>query len=110
MRPIPNFSGLMEEARQVSTHICNVSVDPLPFPNQSFTAVLLNEVLEHLVYSPVLLLKEIRRVLMPGGRLYLTTPHPAVLPKLVRLSLCKNNEPNLEVFLPKTRPSLSKGP
>jgi len=109
MLPIPNFSGLMDEARQVSTYICNVSVDPLPFPNQRFTAVLLNEVLEHLVYSPMLLLKEIRRVLVPGGRLYLTTPHPAVLSKLVRLALGKNNEPHLEVFMTENDPYLYKG-
>ena len=109
MCPIPNFSGLMEEARQVSTQICNVSVDPLPFPNESFAAVLLNEVLEHLVYSPVLLLKEIRRVLIPGGRLYLTTPHPAALSKLLRLALGKNNEPYLEVFMTENDPYLHKG-
>jgi ubiquinone/menaquinone biosynthesis C-methylase UbiE len=39
--------------------------------------VLLTEVLEHFNYDPLVPLQEIRRVLKPGGRLFLTTPNIA---------------------------------
>lgn len=46
-----------------------------PFPSRSFDVVVLVEVLEH-VMAKENLLREIWRVLGPGGRLYLTTPNP----------------------------------
>src|SRR3546814_8619033 len=45
----------------------------LPFPDQSFEAVICSEVLEH-VPDPRLVLDEIARVLKPGGCLLLTVP------------------------------------
>jgi ubiquinone/menaquinone biosynthesis C-methylase UbiE len=44
------------------------------FPDDSFDAVLLGEVLEHQL-DPGKLLDEARRVLRPGGRIVLTTPY-----------------------------------
>jgi 2-polyprenyl-3-methyl-5-hydroxy-6-metoxy-1,4-benzoquinol methylase len=97
--PIPNFSALAIPERQIDSKVCNASVDELPYKSAAFDAVLLNEVLEHLLYPPTLLFNEIRRVLKPGGRLYLTTPNPAALSKLLRLARGKNNEPFLDVFM-----------
>ncbi len=97
--PIPNFSGLAIPERKIKCSLFNAAVDTLPFENDTFEAVLLNEVLEHLLYPPTQLFNEIRRVMKPGGRLYLTTPNPAALSKLVRLALGKNNEPFLENFM-----------
>jgi SAM-dependent methyltransferase len=54
---------------------CNVEQQALPFPDQSFDAVLLCEVFEHLRLNPVRTMQEIRRVVRPGGFLYLTTPN-----------------------------------
>jgi SAM-dependent methyltransferase len=45
----------------------------LPFSDGAFNTVLCTEVLEHL-HTPSLALKEMRRVLAPGGKLILTTP------------------------------------
>jgi len=45
----------------------------LPFQSESFDVVLCSELMEH-VTEPTLLLTEINRILVPGGRLILTTP------------------------------------
>jgi SAM-dependent methyltransferase len=59
----------------------NVSADfgrPLPFRDESTDAVLFLNLLEHL-YEPGLLLREIRRVLKPGGRAVGYVPFLALL-------------------------------
>jgi len=44
-----------------------------PFPDHSFDSVITSQVLEH-VFTPDLFLKEINRVLKPGGKLLLSVP------------------------------------
>jgi SAM-dependent methyltransferase len=46
---------------------------PLPFDDQRFEEVLCQDVLEHLDYPPVL--GEVHRVLRPGGRAVIRSPH-----------------------------------
>ncbi len=45
----------------------------LPFRDQSFDCVISSQVIEHIPFDEVLF-SEMRRVLMPGGRLILGTP------------------------------------
>jgi SAM-dependent methyltransferase len=52
----------------------NASIYDLPFPDETFDAVLLSEILEH-VDRDVEALREVRRVLKPGGLALLTVPH-----------------------------------
>jgi SAM-dependent methyltransferase len=56
--------------RNVSLH----DVDqPLPFPDASFDGVVLKDLLEH-VADPVAVVRETRRVLRPGGRVFASSP------------------------------------
>jgi len=47
----------------------------LPFKDKSFSIVLMTEIFEHLNFSPLYLLNEVRRVLKNDGYLILTTPN-----------------------------------
>jgi SAM-dependent methyltransferase len=55
----------------------DVETHPFPHGDGSFDLVLFCEVIEHLVADPVHAVREIHRVLQPGGRLVLTTPNVA---------------------------------
>lgn len=50
----------------------------LPFADATFEVAVMNHVLEH-VPEPLRLLREVHRVLVPGGRFYVETPGPRSL-------------------------------
>ena len=52
--------------------------ESIPYPDGSFDLVMLDNVLEHVTDRP-LTLREVRRVLKPGGLLYMVTPKPFAL-------------------------------
>jgi len=108
--PIPEFSSLRIPERNVECAIYNACTDTLPFPDESFDAVLLSEVLEHLMYSPLPMFREIRRVLRPGGILLLSTPNPAGLGKLIGLARGRAMlEPHIEQLLAEDQAYEHKG-
>jgi SAM-dependent methyltransferase len=53
----------------------DIETERFPFEDGSFDTVLFFEVLEHLRINPLHTLRELARVLKPGGRLILTTPN-----------------------------------
>jgi len=58
----------------IPTRVADIGVPPLPWPDASWDWVLLLDVLEHLV-DPAQALREVRRLLRPGGRLVLNLPN-----------------------------------
>jgi SAM-dependent methyltransferase len=76
----PNWSGIdgspdaVERGRQRGRDISLGDVDtPLPFVDESFDGVVLKDLLEH-VDDPVALVREARRVLVPGGTVFASSP------------------------------------
>ncbi len=68
-------------------------------PNDSFDVVLFGEVFEHILNHPEDLLRELHRVLAPGGMLILTTPNPSTLANAFRTLLDKHSIWGTDVFL-----------
>jgi SAM-dependent methyltransferase len=54
-----------------STYVCDLSA--IPVPDAHFDAILFNQVMEHLP-EPLNVLRELHRVLKPGGRMICTAP------------------------------------
>lgn len=54
---------------------CDIETDKLPFTDNTFDIVLMMQVMEHLGRDPVWALKEIKRVLKPGGVFIMSTPN-----------------------------------
>jgi len=57
----------------------------LPYPDESFDAVVMCEVLEHLNFNPLPVLQEINRVLKKDGYLYIAMPNQASLDNRLKL-------------------------
>ncbi len=64
----------LAENRGRGASVARSYIDPLPFPNAAFDKIIFSEVLEHLP-DDWGGLNEIKRVLKPGGLLFLTVPN-----------------------------------
>lgn len=64
----------LAEERGVKIQVLQGFGEKLPFANESFDFVNMAEVIEH-VQSPITVMSEVRRVLKPGGRVYLSVPN-----------------------------------
>jgi SAM-dependent methyltransferase len=64
----------VEAARSRGREVLRIEPgEPLPFEDASFDGVVLKDVLEH-VEDPVALVREVRRLLRPGGRVFASSP------------------------------------
>ncbi len=72
--PAPQVSDLAQRLA-VSSASCDIEREPLPFADDTFDEVMFNEVFEHLRIDLLFTISELRRVLKPGGRLWLSTPN-----------------------------------
>jgi SAM-dependent methyltransferase len=64
----------LDKAKLPGVDVCHdITHVPLPFASNSCTEVFCKDVLEHLDYVPVL--RDIHRILQPGGRVTIQVPH-----------------------------------
>lgn len=68
------FAGAVERLG-VDVQTCDIERRPLPFDDGTFDGVLFNELFEHLRIDPIFTLRQVLRVLKPGGQLLLSTPN-----------------------------------
>ena len=73
--PRPESSGHLIEKFGLDVRKCDIETEPLPFEDESFGLIVFTEVFEHLRIDPIYTMGELRRVLRPGGRLFLSTPN-----------------------------------
>lgn len=77
---------------------CDVGAEPLPFANDSFDAVTYLDVIEHHAFSPKRVLREIYRVLAPGGKLVVSTPNHASIYNRMFLALGRSVNDNFQQY------------
>ena len=71
-------------------HCFDIERTTFPFPDDTFDVVMWCEVIEHLTQNPIFTLREIHRVLKPGGAVVISTPNVARVENLLRLWLGSN--------------------
>jgi len=69
----------------IAFQVCNVEADLIPYPDHSFDAVVCCQVLEHFSHSHLPAMREICRVLRPGGILEVDVPNVASFRNRLRL-------------------------
>ena len=73
-------------ARGTAARVVDLDAGRLPYPDAHFDAVLLLDVIEHLI-DPAPIVAEIARILRPGGQAVVTTPNVRSLRQLVRIAV-----------------------
>ena len=73
-----DVSGIDVNPKWAKDGVLLARAEELPFPDESFDFVNMNEVIEH-VDDPDQALSELHRVLRPGGEAYVSVPHRFML-------------------------------
>lgn len=85
-----DFVSGQESLISFESHHFNTENNKFPFEDSSFDVVVFCEIIEHLLMDPVAVLREIKRVLKPEGKLILSTPNVARLENVLRLAVGAN--------------------
>jgi len=80
-----NATNSTRKTKTFSYQHFNVENDPFPYMISEFDVVIFAEIIEHLLNDPCKVIREIKRVLKPGGILIVTTPNVARLENVARL-------------------------
>lgn len=89
---IPEFHGsaslrALYERNGIRYDGVNLRSYSLPYESESFDVIVICEVIEHLNFNPLPVLKELNRILKQGGHLYIGMPNQSHVVNRVRLSL-----------------------
>lgn len=76
----------------------DISNCPLPLKSGCADVVMMNETIEHFTEPPLFCIKEISRVLKPGGYLILTTPNVASLSNRIKLLAGINVYTEIDIY------------
>ncbi len=76
----------LAKKRGINTKRWDLNKIPLPFKEKSFETITMIDVLEHAI-NPLALLREARRLLIPGGRLIVSLPNFARWDNRIRMLL-----------------------
>jgi SAM-dependent methyltransferase len=76
--------------------------DPFPYPDAHFDLVVAGEIIEHMVYDPMHLLVESRRVLNEGGHLLVSTPNASSLACVAKVL---DGRPNPQIYWQYKKPN-----
>ena len=79
--------------------------NPIPFPDALFDCVVMCETLEHLNFNPIPVLREINRILIPGGYLYLALPNLSSLENRIKLLTGKSIHNSIDDFFAQLNPN-----
>jgi SAM-dependent methyltransferase len=82
------------ERAGVTLRSCDLDGGKIPLDDGAFDFVLCAETLEHVFAPPTQVLREIARLLRPGGRMLLSVPNLATLRNRLRLLLGRSPLPN----------------
>jgi len=80
-----------------------------PFPDNSFDSVILSQTIEHFTYSPLHPLKEIQRILRPGGIMIIDAPNISCFRNASRLLRGKSIHWNLKKHYLQQLPEIENG-
>ena len=89
----------------IPTLAANLRDGHIPAEDENFDCVVMCEVIEHFNFNPLPVLKEINRVLKPGGLLYLTTPNASHLGARIKLLIARSIHHPIRAFLWQFDPS-----
>ena len=81
----PDRMGNLWQKYSISAHKIDVEQEPLPYLDNSIDVAFFAEMLEHLRINPIFTLREIYRILKPGGRMILSTPNITLYLRLLVL-------------------------
>lgn len=82
----------------VEGHFADITKDRLPLDDNSIDCVFLGDVIEHLPHSPKPALREIRRVLKPGGACIISTPNAVRISVRLKVLLGASNWPHVRDY------------
>jgi SAM-dependent methyltransferase len=85
----------------------DVEKDPFPYPDDHFDVVIAGEIIEHLIYDPMHMLLEARRVLGDGGYLLITTPNVGSIASVAKTL---DGHDNPQIFFLYKRPAEGEEP